>query len=85
MKAPCSCLPQNAGLSDIEAMRREAANALLFGAGSMLVGHLSAVHWLAKDLVWVLPDMGCSQGHQGGAAGLREWVKQYQLPKEVSL
>ena len=48
----------------------------------MLVGHLGAVHWLAKDLVWVLPDTGCAGGAQ---AGLQHWVQQYQVPHKVRI
>ena len=55
---------------------------LLLGAGAMLSAHLGAVHWLAKDLVWVLPDEGCPGGAQ---AGLRHWVRRYQLPHKVGL
>ena len=58
------------------------AASLLLGAGAMLVGHLGAVHWLAKDLVWVLPDTGCAGGAQ---AGLQHWVQQYQVPHKVRI
>ncbi|GAX79694.1 hypothetical protein CEUSTIGMA_g7135.t1 [Chlamydomonas eustigma] len=53
---------------------------LLFGAAAMLMGHLNAVHWLAKDLVWVIPDAGCPHG--GAEASLQQWVRQYQLPDQ---
>lgn len=32
------------------------AGALLLGTAAMLVRHLSDVDWLAKDLIWVVPD-----------------------------
>ena len=58
------------------------AASLLLGAGSMLAGHLGAVQWLAKDLVWVIPDEGCPGGAQ---AGLRHWARRYQLPHKVGM
>lgn len=59
-------------------------NSLLFGAGAMLMGHLGSVHWLAKDLVWVLPDQGCDRGFGGGGAeGLKRWLMRYQMPQKV--
>ncbi len=57
----------------------EGASSLLLGAGAMLVGHLGSVHWLAKDLVWVVPDAGC-----GAELSLEHWVRRYQMPSPQS-
>eukprot|EP00955_Chlamydomonas_euryale_P058541 357104-Chlamydomonas_euryale.AAC.6 len=45
------------------------------GAGAMLAAHLGNVHWLAKDLVWLIPDARCGPLHTTAA-----WAAQYQTP-----
>lgn len=49
------------------------AAALLLGAVAMLAGHLGNTQWLAKDLVWVVPDARC-----GSLRSLQHWVSLYQ-------
>lgn len=58
------------GGSLTRAQRAAAQLALSAGAGLSL--HLGRVQWLARDLVWVMPDSGCD-----AARCMQEWVDAY--------
>lgn len=42
---------------------------------TLVLDRLQAVRWLAKDLIWVIPDSGCG----GALPALAHWVWQYQV------
>jgi hypothetical protein len=45
---------------------------LVAGLGLSLLGHLGRVRWLAKDVVWVVPDRAC-----GGVEATQAWADTY--------
>ena len=44
----------------------------MLSLGLSLLKHLSGVTWLAKDLVWLLPDASCGQ-----VEATQAWVDKY--------
>lgn len=46
---------------------------LLLAAAASLVAHLQLAGWLAKDLVWLVPDARCGSTH-----ATRRWTEAYQ-------
>ncbi|MEW5301775.1 MAG: hypothetical protein WDW36_004613 [Sanguina aurantia] len=57
-----------------------AGAALVMGVASTLMAHLSTVHWLAKDIVWLVPDSSCG----GSLNATMQWVAAYGLGQHLS-
>mmetsp|Transcript_11304 Transcript_11304/g.69794 ORF Transcript_11304/g.69794 Transcript_11304/m.69794 type:complete len:634 (+) Transcript_11304:1620-3521(+) len=50
-------------------------NAMAFGTAAGVMHHLRTQAWLAKDVLWVVPDAGCS-----AQRALRTWMEAYYAP-----
>lgn len=51
------------------------SNAMAFGTAAGVMHHLRTQAWLAKDVLWVVPDAGCS-----AQKALRTWMEAYYAP-----
>lgn len=50
-------------------------NAMAFGAAAGVMHHLRTQAWLAKDVLWAMPDASC-----GAQNALRRWLEAYHAP-----
>lgn len=61
----------NPPAADFQQSRKAASFAL--SLGHAIMAHLSKVPWLAKDVIWVVPDASC-----GLVTSMDAWVHTYQ-------